>query len=62
MIQTHLITVSLQRGHPAPHLHYPSSLPGLCAVVPSIQDPRGHDNTQMVFQPYEADHATGWTV
>ncbi|XP_070698344.1 papilin [Pempheris klunzingeri] len=27
-------------------------------VVPSIQDPRGHDNTQTVFQPYVPDHAT----
>ncbi|XP_073340080.1 papilin [Pagrus major] len=27
-------------------------------VVPSIQDPRGHDNTQTGFQPYVPDHAT----
>ncbi|KAM6969242.1 LOW QUALITY PROTEIN: papilin [Tautogolabrus adspersus] len=27
-------------------------------VVPSVQDPRGHDNTQTVFQPYAPDHAT----
>ncbi|XP_044023438.1 papilin [Siniperca chuatsi] len=26
--------------------------------VPSIQDPRGHENTQTVFQPYVPDHAT----
>uniref|UniRef100_A0A3B4FTC3 Papilin, proteoglycan like sulfated glycoprotein n=1 Tax=Pundamilia nyererei TaxID=303518 RepID=A0A3B4FTC3_9CICH len=26
--------------------------------VPSIQDPRGHDNTQIGFQPYVPDHAT----
>ncbi|XP_031136207.2 papilin-like [Sander lucioperca] len=30
----------------------------LCAVVPSIQDARGHDTTQTVFQPYVPDHAT----
>ncbi|KAM7403602.1 hypothetical protein PAMA_004178 [Pampus argenteus] len=27
-------------------------------VVPSSQVPRGHDNTQTVFQPYVPDHAT----
>ncbi|XP_036927192.1 papilin [Acanthopagrus latus] len=27
-------------------------------VVPSVQDPRGHDNTQTGFQPYVPDHAT----
>ncbi|KAK5609219.1 hypothetical protein CRENBAI_014709 [Crenichthys baileyi] len=27
-------------------------------VVPSIQDPRGHDSTQTSFQPYVPDHAT----
>ncbi|XP_031165550.1 papilin isoform X2 [Sander lucioperca] len=27
-------------------------------VVPSIQDARGHDTTQTVFQPYVPDHAT----
>lgn len=27
-------------------------------IVPSVQDPRGHDNTQTVFQPYVPD-ATG---
>ncbi|XP_063764063.1 LOW QUALITY PROTEIN: papilin [Eleginops maclovinus] len=27
-------------------------------VVPSIQDPRGHDNTQTVFQPYSPDQST----
>ncbi|XP_063354149.1 papilin isoform X1 [Pelmatolapia mariae] len=27
-------------------------------VVPSIQDPRGHDSTQIGFQPYVPDHAT----
>ncbi|XP_062253079.1 papilin [Platichthys flesus] len=27
-------------------------------AVPSVQDPRGHDNTQTVFQPYTPDHAT----
>ncbi|CAG5866808.1 unnamed protein product [Menidia menidia] len=27
-------------------------------VVPSVQDPRGHDNTQTGFLPYVPDHAT----
>ncbi|XP_040915916.1 papilin isoform X1 [Toxotes jaculatrix] len=27
-------------------------------VVPSVQDPRGHDNTQTGFQPYVVDRAT----
>ncbi|XP_071353953.1 papilin isoform X2 [Trachinotus anak] len=27
-------------------------------AVPSVQDPRGHDNTQTGFQPYVPDHAT----
>ncbi|XP_018521773.1 papilin [Lates calcarifer] len=27
-------------------------------VVPSVQDPRGHDNSQTGFQPYVPDHAT----
>ncbi|XP_067470420.1 papilin isoform X1 [Thunnus thynnus] len=27
-------------------------------VVPSVQDPRGHDNTQTGFQPYVPDQAT----
>ncbi|XP_059208551.1 papilin [Centropristis striata] len=27
-------------------------------MVPSVQDPRGHDNTQTAFQPYVPDHAT----
>uniref|UniRef100_A0A8P4KNT7 Papilin a, proteoglycan-like sulfated glycoprotein n=1 Tax=Dicentrarchus labrax TaxID=13489 RepID=A0A8P4KNT7_DICLA len=27
-------------------------------LVPSTQDPQGHDNTQTVFQPYVPDHAT----
>ncbi|XP_074517013.1 papilin [Sebastes fasciatus] len=27
-------------------------------VVPSVQDSRGHDNTQTAFQPYVPDHAT----
>ncbi|XP_047467464.1 papilin isoform X2 [Mugil cephalus] len=28
-------------------------------AVPSVQDPRGHDNTQTGFQPYVPDHAIG---
>uniref|UniRef100_A0A3Q3GXW9 Papilin a, proteoglycan-like sulfated glycoprotein n=1 Tax=Labrus bergylta TaxID=56723 RepID=A0A3Q3GXW9_9LABR len=28
-------------------------------VVPSVQDPRGHDNTQTVFRPSAPDHSTG---
>uniref|UniRef100_A0A3Q3FDG2 Papilin a, proteoglycan-like sulfated glycoprotein n=1 Tax=Labrus bergylta TaxID=56723 RepID=A0A3Q3FDG2_9LABR len=27
-------------------------------VVPSVQDPRGHDNTQTVFRPSAPDHST----
>ncbi|XP_067099903.1 papilin isoform X2 [Osmerus mordax] len=27
-------------------------------VVPSMQDPRGHDNTQLGFHPYVPDHST----
>ncbi|XP_008286708.1 papilin [Stegastes partitus] len=27
-------------------------------AVPSVQDPRGHDNSQTGFQPYVPDHAT----
>lgn len=56
------ITVSLHQDNSTTRLHCTSVLPGLCAVVPSVQDPRGHDNTQTVFQPYVPDHATGLTL
>lgn len=31
-------------------------------VVPSVQDPRGHHNTQTVFHPYNPDATVGQTV
>lgn len=46
----------------------PSAILSLCpsvrlsAVVPSIQDPQGHNKTQTIFQPYAQEQATGTIV
>uniref|UniRef100_A0A3P8SCA0 Papilin, proteoglycan like sulfated glycoprotein n=1 Tax=Amphiprion percula TaxID=161767 RepID=A0A3P8SCA0_AMPPE len=57
--ERNLYPVDQCNGQPKPTtVERCNSQPCYSPQVPSVQDPRGHDNSQTGFQPYVPDHAT----